>query len=45
MEVQTVFEYRQPLIDLFNNIGIARRVWDYETVVRSRGYLDKYIKT
>lgn len=38
--VQTVFEYRQPLIDFFEKILEVQEEWDPETVVCSRGYLD-----
>lgn len=38
--VETVFEYRLPLIDFFQKIVDNRQDWDNETVVCSTGYLN-----
>lgn len=37
--VQTVLQYRQPLIDFFENVLQNDDEWDHETVVCSRGYV------
>lgn len=38
--VQTVYEYRQPLIVFLQKILEQQEEWDNETIVCSRGYLD-----
>ncbi|XP_063913276.1 uncharacterized protein LOC135129937 [Zophobas morio] len=42
--VQTIYEYRQPLIELFELFLNQEERWNHETVVCSRGYLSLLTK-